>query len=643
MFGNHRKTIGVFVAQEHQETQRTLTRGICMRAKELGYNVAFFTSFTEYKESQYEFGESSIADLPWYEAFDGIILMPDIWYREEFLDKVLHNIRKYSKCPVVCVNRYYDEFYNVTIDDSTILDEIIRHMIVEHGLKKINFLTGPADNYTSFQRLDSYKRILTQYNIPVDENRIFFGDFWKVKAREAVKFWLEDPEKWPEAIICANDYMALTVCNALTDRGIAVPDVIAVTGCDNLLVTEDFSPTITTAGMPFFEMGVEAVEKIHKHNEGLPQQKDTIMDAVTKIRESCGCERKQYTNLSTNRRNRIIKEMEVKENEISNNAFMSIGLANVKTIEDLDHKLTVYSQMQEGFTAFFMCLYRQWDSYSNGNLSSHGDPCDLIMEFGLKNGKQLSKEEFAKPNLLPASAVSSEPQFYLFNILHYQEFFFGYTAIAFHSFEVYKHSYQGWLINLCNTLENIRIHSELNRLLYKLEDISVKDELTGLYNRRALETIGKKYLKQCIEGKTKLMVFTADMDKLKYINDNYGHASGDFAIKAVADALEYAAEDDELCMRIGGDEFVVIGMDYDEKKLEVFLQMFQRKLDSFNNNECSPYKVQVSCGFSITNPHKSLSIEECLLVADSKMYQQKYEKESLRLKHMGDFILQKDK
>jgi diguanylate cyclase (GGDEF)-like protein len=213
---------------------------------------------------------------------------------------------------------------------------------------------------------------------------------------------------------------------------------------------------------------------------------------------------------------------------------------------------------------------------------------------------------------------------------------YGYTAISFPEGQVYKSSYQGWLINVCNALENIRIHNVLNQLVNRLEDMSIKDELTGLYNRRALEQLGRKYLEQCIHHGTKLMVFSADMDKLKYINDNFGHANGDIAIKTVADALLYAAEDDELCIRISGDEFVVIGMDYDQLKIQEFIDRFERKLEQINHDCGREYKVYVSYGWSIIMPNASTSIEDCLIVSDSKMYQQKYQKETFRLKHRSE-------
>jgi diguanylate cyclase (GGDEF)-like protein len=193
-------------------------------------------------------------------------------------------------------------------------------------------------------------------------------------------------------------------------------------------------------------------------------------------------------------------------------------------------------------------------------------------------------------------------------------------------------TFQAWLINVSNALENIRIHSELNRLVYKLEDMYIRDELTGLYNRRGLETLGEKYLKQAAEKKSAIMVFTADLDKLKYINDNYGHSGGDIALKAVANALSLSADDDEICARFGGDEFIVIGLEYDEEKAYRFIRGFVGELDRFNQNGKEEFSVYVSYGWNLVIPDINTTVEECLVTADKKMYQKKREKEALKLR-----------
>ncbi len=637
MFSNGRKTIGVFITQVQNEFQEILSKGICKRAMEIGYNVAFFTSFLDYGEFQYEIGERSIASLPRYQDLDGIIILPDSMFVQGFDKCIRDYIAKYARCPVVSVRQQIDDYYNVLIDDSSVLDEIIHHFIVDHGYSRINFLTGPKNNPVSHVRLEAFKRIMREHNLTVEEEQTFFGDFWKYKGYDAVRYWFSDPDKRPEAIICANDYMAITVCNALAERGIFVPEDVAVSGCDNIAITEDFCPTITTAGIPVFEMGMEAVEKIYKHNNSIPQERDSLLSTVTSFRESCGCTTSGERETLTYRRNRIIKDLESKDKAIYNNSFMSVELTNVKTLNDLDRKLAAYAYMNEGFASFYMCLYKNWESIGNVENSEAKISNDIIMEVGIRRGEWLQRVEFTRPQLLPPIYSGEEPQVFFFNMLHYQEVCYGYTAISFPEGQVYKSSYQGWLINVCNALENIRIQHVLNQLVNRLEDMSIKDELTGLYNRRALEQLGRKYMEQCIQQGTKLMVFSADMDKLKYINDNFGHASGDLAIKTVADALLYAAEDDELCIRISGDEFVVIGMDYEQMKIKEFIDRFEGKLDEINQDNGREFQVYVSYGWNIIKPNESSSIEDCLIVSDSKMYQQKYQKEALRLKHHSEF------
>lgn len=638
MYKNNRKTIGVFVTQVHQEFQRVLARGINKRAQELGYNVAYFSNFLGYGEFQYEMGERDIALLPWYEDLDGIILLPDTMFVHGFDEQIREYVRRFASCPVVSVRQKSEGTYNVVVDDSTILDEILEHFIIDHGYKKINMLTGPKENPVSHVRLDAYRRIMKKHNLEVKEEQIFFGDYWKFLGYDAVNYWLSDPELVPEAIICANDYMAITVCNALAEKGLAVPRDVAVSGCDNIIVTEDFSPNITTAGIPAYDMGLEAVDKIDRCNRGLKEELTSLMPTVTYIRESCGCSVHSPSELRTLRRNDVIKDLDAAERAIYNNGFMSVELTNVKTVDELDRKLASYTYMNEGFASFYMCLYQNWEEFGQEDQADKKNKEDMILEVGIRNGVWLQKTKFSRRELIPEIYTEDIPQIFYFNALHYQEISYGYTAVSFYNTLPYQASYQGWLINICNALENIRIHNMLNRLVSRLEDMYIKDELTGLYNRRALAQLGQKYLDQCVKNQSRLMVFSADMDKLKFINDNFGHSFGDVAIKAVATALLSAAKDDEICIRVSGDEFVVIGMEYDQVKIEEFITNFEANINQYNNSSNQPFKVHVSYGWSIVKPTAGVTLEEYLIISDSKMYQQKYQKEALLLKHRRELM-----
>jgi diguanylate cyclase (GGDEF)-like protein len=130
------------------------------------------------------------------------------------------------------------------------------------------------------------------------------------------------------------------------------------------------------------------------------------------------------------------------------------------------------------------------------------------------------------------------------------------------------------------------------------------------------------------------MVFSADMDNLKYINDNYGHSKGDIAIKVVADALMNASEDDEICIRMGGDEYSVIGVEYDNNKMNGFVMKFEEAIKKFNQDTIYDFMISISYGWSVTQVKEDTDLEECLSLADSRMYQQKYEKSEKRFKQM---------
>jgi DNA-binding LacI/PurR family transcriptional regulator len=170
-----------------------------------------------------------------------------------------YHIKNRSHCPVVSVRREIEEYYNVLVDDNTVLNEVISHFIHIHGFTRINFLAGPKGLPDSERRLEAYRKILKENNLPVEENRIYYGDFWKQSGYAAVEHWFSGTGEMPQAIVCANDYMAFTVCKALAERGIEVPDQVAVTGCDDINDASEFRPSLTTVKVPIYDMEPDSV------------------------------------------------------------------------------------------------------------------------------------------------------------------------------------------------------------------------------------------------------------------------------------------------------------------------------------------------------------------------------------------------
>jgi diguanylate cyclase (GGDEF)-like protein len=311
---------------------------------------------------------------------------------------------------------------------------------------------------------------------------------------------------------------------------------------------------------------------------------------------------------------------------------MSADLTGLTTLDQIIDKMWIYINQNDNLSQFVMCLHNDWDLYhASGEKENINADKELTTEIGIKDKIGYTKLKCSKEELIPKEFAEDRPMAYFFALLHHQEHCFGYVGISFHKIQTYMKTFQAWLINVSNALENVRLHGEMNRLVYKLEDMSIRDDLTELFNRRVINTLGKKYLKQCVSEHSKLMVFTADMDRLKYINDKLGHSYGDIALKTVADALMNAADDDEICIRLGGDEFMTIGMDYDETKMAKFIDRFMEELNQFNFKNEHEFSVYVSYGYYLILPDADTTIEGCLSSADALMYQQKQEKASKRI------------
>jgi len=166
------------------------------------------------------------------------------------------------------------------------------------------------------------------------------------------------------------------------------------------------------------------------------------------------------------------------------------------------------------------------------------------------------------------------------------------------------------------TLEEVR---EAKNILY---DASVKDELTGLYNRRGFLTFAEEQIKAACSGRRELLVVFADVDGLKAINDRYGHSEGDRALKKAAEVLLTVFRETDLVARLGGDEFAVLALDCSPAGLVRINAHFDKLLRSINDLE-NPWKLSISVGAVQVDSRHQLSVEELLGKADGIMYDRK--------------------
>jgi diguanylate cyclase (GGDEF)-like protein len=156
--------------------------------------------------------------------------------------------------------------------------------------------------------------------------------------------------------------------------------------------------------------------------------------------------------------------------------------------------------------------------------------------------------------------------------------------------------------------------------------LAITDQLTGLHNRRGFLTLAEQQLRLSDRTKDKMLLFSGDMDGLKWINDTLGHKEGDNALIEMATVLKETFRSSDVIARMGGDEFAVLAIDTTEVNSEIFTGRLQSLIDARNNQKNRNYRLSISVGCSFYDPENPCSIDELMVQADQLMYEVKRNK-----------------
>lgn len=620
MFCNNRKTIGVFLDRAGSEFQNHLCQGVMTKATELGYNVAVFSGYGNYGQNdRYFVGDQYLWDLPQYEELSGAILALDTMDEMESRTNLTRRVEERCNCPVVSIRELLKGANNLLVDNKICMEGIIDHFVRDHGMKHICFMTGPKGHWDAEERLGCFFRKMKEYGLPMEEHQYFWGDFWKNKGKEACDWFLEAKEK-PEAIICANDYMAMAVASELIKRGYRIPEDICVSGYDGMKGTLSFTPSITTAVVPFFGMGVKAVELIDQKQECPKQVENVYFETVLQLRESCGCMSRSGRD-AMKMRQYLYEVDNVSQNREMQFHFMSIHLSECHSIEEVAEKITYYAYNIDGFRDYCICL----NDHLMERTDFDGFTDQMEMRVAIRDRQSIVpvRESFERKELLPKMMTGDEPQMWYFTPLHFQDYCFGYEALQFYDVQNTGHLYLYWNIIIGNMLQDILTNQKMQKLLTQLEEMYDRDALTGMYNRRGFENYANPMFAQAKQGKETIFLAIIDMDGMKQINDNYGHIEGDYALCKLHEAIAHACPENAIQARTGGDEFEIIAHGITEEEGVSYLEKVEKYLNDFNASGVKEYSIHASYGYACRVPSKEDSMERFIKESDEIMYRNK--------------------
>ena len=618
-----RKRIAVLVASIDREYQQDFASGLVSAGVQYDVDICIFNSQGHMNvaiSTSSEVGESMIYDLPDLEEFDGIISMPatmgnDVASRK--VNEVLEPLRKSGK-PHVSIDVPQEGAVTILFDDAISVGELTEHLINEHGARRIAFISGPANSSVSLARLEACREAMKLHKLELDDRMVFDGEWTRVGGRRAAEEILENGGQLPDAVICANDDMALSVIECFNEHGIRVPRDVAVTGFDAL--REGVMRGLTTICRPIDRSARKAIEVLCKWIRGeKPESNEIVLSTVPIYGESCGCTM-NLENMNDKLR-ALGTERWNMETILTRVSMFSGTLAGVGDEQEAAQKIREFVSSWN-IRELYLCVDPSICREAAAAREDLAFPPEMLLLYGIRNGKEYKPALFDRRDLVPAmQEMRKNTSCLVFCPLYYRNRNFGYVVMELGSGT--GAALYSVLMLLNGALISLYLQTNIKRYASTIEQMAVHDIMTGMLNRRGYMEQGPAMLEKARETGKVFTVISMDMDSMKRINDTYGHLKGDEAICRMGKALGVLEKHNIIPVHISGDEFQAFGIMNSAEEAKALVSVIRDALDRQNREDPWICEISASIGVYASVPGEGNGMDEYMTKADREMYADK--------------------
>lgn len=616
MIGNI-KIIAVCMCKVYDERNYRIIRALNNFAVENDYRLFVYHTCSDlYWKTLSEKGEQSVFDLIDYNITDAVVTFEEGVYAENVMTKIRMDAAKYGK-PVILVGVEHDDCISIKFGYAKGFEQVVRHVIEQHGVRDIGFIAGRKDEENSEERIAVFRKLLEEYDIPFRNDVFYYGDYWSAPALKAVDDMIEK-NKVPRAIICANDMMAIAAGAEFQRRGYKIPEDIIVTGFDGSEEANFCTPMLTTSGCSYDDTAKTIIDVISKALAGEKPEKIYTVDYDLSVENSCGC-KPSVEQINTGEYIRILRDrMNRYQDEERVLYELAVNIMNCETPKTLAALLKEYNFGDVAIVVngdFF-------DERKAPGVISDREPLfsdKMILLRSRAVEDRNIPQPFDRTNIIPdIENIMDYKVPLIFSALAHIGVPLGYACFYFPA-QLNEYFKIPLYVNSLNTaLGSFRSVTYQKYMTKHIEEMYRHDMLTGLYNRtgfyNALETLPRR-------NDQLALVVSVDVDGLKYINDNFGHEAGDYAIRAAANAIDSVSIENKVCGRFGGDElalFAIVDTDLaDQVKEEI-----KDKMAELNRHCGKSYVLSVSVGAAVA-PVENFWFDDVMHIADKYMYEDK--------------------
>ncbi len=626
MIGN-KKIIALCVSRVQDNLTNKYIMALQEAVSDKGYRLFVYNTNTVVTEDNYENDvQTKVYDLIDYDIVDAVIIL-NVIQNESVINMLVERARAHDVLTIV-VGESYAGCVNIKFDYENGFAEVVRHMVCHHKYKKFHFMAGLKGDVYSEQRMNAFKMVLEENGLPFDSSMVSYGDYWTTPTEKAM-IELIETDNLPEVVVCANDKMAIAVCNILETYGIRVPEDVAVTGFDGVFEVLFSTPRITTVETEYTSIAEKTAE-ILQRAESLKGKTETVLVPLRMcIGQSCGCNGASAVNASEylldmdDRFFRYIKE----------DIELSRVIAQVQRCENAAQ---VMEPMKTYIFYEFACMVEKecLDETINPTQRiehERGRERDMYVLFDCRDYEQKEPYLMGSKKIIPQlESVLDMNRVLIFSTLHHLDVELGYVCFFYATMEQGNYTKVPQTMNaLNNAIGGFRTTRHKQYLMNQINEMYRIDTLTGLRNRRGFDMEYQEILNNKAKDET-LTVMMVDLDSLKFINDNYGHKEGDYAIYSVAQAMRQVCPEGSIFTRFGGDEMLAVCLGkHDADKLK---ERFYGCIAELNEKSGKSYDVMASIGVYHTEEDDDLSFESIIEKSDVLMYMEKSKRKRAKMK-----------
>lgn len=562
--------------------------------------------------------DSFVFSLIDYSITDAVIIMHEKVKSGTVTEQIISEAREYG-IPVILVDGEHEGCASVSYDYAAGFEKIVRHVIEEHGVKKPHFMGGFKGNPYSEERLRVFRKVLEENGIPFTQDMVSYGDFWATPSHDAAEKLFERSEL-PDAVICANDIMAINVCSVIQSHGLRVPEDIIVTGFDGIDEVNFSEPAMASCycGTAGFSEPVMKILKTVLAGGDIPEP--VVIEPSMQPNASCGCGRHDISCPSvhlTNFNDRFYRYQDdsIKLSVIAENvqSKTSISAAARPLNAPMLHDLTVVISRE--------ATEPTSDYFSKMKKRLLKD--DMFLFYDSSGCKQ---RDFDRSEIIPGlENVIAKGYPLIFNVMTFMDAPLGYICFHYYDYDIVHYCRIPQIVSTLSWGIGGFVNMQYQHYLTsRIEDMYRFDHLTGLYNRISFCKEFEKLMKKLSGKHIPITVILADLDGLKNINDTCGHSAGDDAISVTARALQNSCPPGTLCVRFGGDEMIaVVSGECEPQKIRQDIGIY---LDNYNRSNDLPYTVSASVGVYCTDSDSDTDLELLVRESDGDMYSEKQAK-----------------